>query len=95
MTLTADDVKKIAHLARLGINQQDIASYAHDLSGMLELMTQMGETNTDGVMPMAHPMDQQQRLRADEVTESDNRSNFQAIAPQVEEGLYLVPKVIE
>jgi aspartyl-tRNA(Asn)/glutamyl-tRNA(Gln) amidotransferase subunit C len=95
MTLTADDVKKIAHLARLGINQQDIASYTHDLSGMLELMTQMGETNTDGVMPMAHPMDQQQRLRADEVTESDNRSNFQAIAPQVEEGLYLVPKVIE
>jgi aspartyl-tRNA(Asn)/glutamyl-tRNA(Gln) amidotransferase subunit C len=95
MTLTADDVKKIAHLARLGINQQDIASYTHDLSGMLELMTQMGETNTDGVMPMAHPMDQQQRLRADEVTESDNRNNFQAIAPQVEEGLYLVPKVIE
>lgn len=95
MTLTADDVKKIAHLARLGINQQDIASYTHDLSGMLELMTQMGETNTDGVMPMAHPMDQQQRLRADEVTENDNRSNFQAIAPQVEEGLYLVPKVIE
>jgi aspartyl-tRNA(Asn)/glutamyl-tRNA(Gln) amidotransferase subunit C len=95
MTLTADDVKKIAHLARLGINQQDIASYTHDLSGMLELMTQMGETNTDDVLPMAHPMDQTQRLRADEVTESDNRKNFQAIAPQVEEGLYLVPKVIE
>ncbi|MEQ1545576.1 Asp-tRNA(Asn)/Glu-tRNA(Gln) amidotransferase subunit GatC [Methyloglobulus sp.] len=95
MTLTADDVKKIAHLARLGINQQDIASYTHDLSGMLELMTQMGETNTNDIMPMAHPMDQQQRLRADEVTESDNRNNFQAIAPQVEEGLYLVPKVIE
>jgi aspartyl-tRNA(Asn)/glutamyl-tRNA(Gln) amidotransferase subunit C len=95
MTLTADDVKKIAHLARLGINQQDIASYTHDLSGMLALMTQMGETNTDGVLPMAHPMDQTQRLRADEVTESDNRKNFQAIAPQVEDGLYLVPKVIE
>jgi aspartyl-tRNA(Asn)/glutamyl-tRNA(Gln) amidotransferase subunit C len=95
MTLTADDVKKIAHLARLGINQQDIASYTKDLSGMLELMTLMGETNTDGVLPMAHPMDQTQRLRADEVTESDNRNNFQAIAPQVEEGLYLVPKVIE
>ncbi len=95
MTLTADDVKKIAHLARLGIDQQDIGAYAKDLSGMLALMTQMGETDTDGVMPMAHPMDQTQRLRADEVTESDNRNNFQAIAPQVEEGLYLVPKVIE
>ena len=58
-------------------------------------MTQMGGTNTDGVMPMAHPMDQSQRLRVDEVTESDNRNNFQAIAPQVEDGLYLVPKVIE
>jgi aspartyl-tRNA(Asn)/glutamyl-tRNA(Gln) amidotransferase subunit C len=95
MTLTADDVKKIAYLARLGIDQQDIESYAQDLSGMLELMTQMGGTNTDGVLPMAHPMDQTQRLRVDEVTERDNRDNFQAIAPQVEEGLYLVPKVIE
>ncbi len=95
MTLTADDVKKIAYLARLGIDQNDIESYAQDLSGMLELMTQMGETDTDGVPPMAHPMDQVQRLRVDEVTESDNRGNFQAIAPQVEAGLYLVPKVIE
>lgn len=95
MTLTADDVKKIAHLARLGVDQQDVESYTKDLSGMLELMTQMGETNTDGVMPMAHPMDQSQRLRVDEVTEQDNRNNFQTIAPQVEEGLYLVPKVIE
>jgi aspartyl-tRNA(Asn)/glutamyl-tRNA(Gln) amidotransferase subunit C len=95
MTLTADDVKKIAHLARLGINQQDMASYTQDLSGMLALMTLMGETDTDDVLPMAHPMDQTQRLRADEVTESDNRKNFQTIAPQVEDGLYLVPKVIE
>lgn len=95
MTLTADHVKKIAYLARLGIDQQDVESYTKDLSGMLELMTQMGETNTDGVLPMAHPMDQSQRLRVDEVTEQDNRNNFQDIAPQVEEGLYLVPKVIE
>lgn len=95
MTLTAEDVKKIAYLARLGIDQQDVESYAHDLSGMLELMTQMGQTNTDVVMPMAHPMDQVQRLRLDEVTETNNRDNFQAIAPQIEDGLYLVPKVIE
>ena len=95
MSLTADDVNKIAHLARLGIDNQDIESYAKDLSGMLDLMTQMSELNTDNVEAMAHPMDQAQRLRADVVTEPDNREKFQAIAPQVEAGLYLVPKVIE
>ena len=95
MSLTADEINKIAYLARLGIDKQDIASYANDLSGMLELMTRMGELNTDNVEPMAHPMDQAQRLRADVVTEPNNREKFQAIAPQVEAGLYLVPKVIE
>lgn len=95
MTLTADDVRKIAHLARLGIQQDDVESYAQDLSGILALMQQMGETNTDNVAPMAHPLDQSQRLRADNVTEVNNRDNFQAIAPQTEAGLYLVPKVIE
>lgn len=95
MVLTADDVKKIAYLARLGIDQQDIDSYARDLSNMLDLMKQMGETDTDDVLPMAHPMDQIQRLRVDEVAETNNRDNFQKIAPLVEDGLYLVPKVIE
>ena len=95
MSLTADDVNKIAHLARLGIDNQDIESYAKDLSGMLDLMTQMSELNTDNVEPMAHPMDQAQRLRADVVTEPNNREKFQAISPQVEAGLFLVPKVIE
>ena len=95
MALMAEDVKKIALLARLGIDQHDIESYAKDLSGMLSLMQQMGDTNTDNVLPMAHPMDQQQRLRPDIITEGDLRVRFQAIAPQVEDGLYLVPKVIE
>ncbi|WP_020159177.1 MULTISPECIES: Asp-tRNA(Asn)/Glu-tRNA(Gln) amidotransferase subunit GatC [Methylobacter] len=95
MSLTTDDVKKIAHLARLGIDESDIESYARDLSGMLDLMAQMSELNTDNVIPMAHPMDQVQRLRPDIVTEQDNREQFQSIAPQVEAGLYLVPKVIE
>jgi len=95
MSLTADDVNKIAHLARLGIDNQDIESYAKDLSGMLDLMTQMSELNTDKVEPMAHPMDQAQRLRADVVTEPDNRVKFQAIAPQVEAALSRAPKVIE
>jgi len=95
MSLTADDVNKIAHLARLGIDNQDVESYAKDLSGILDLMAQMSELNTDNVEPMAHPMDQSQRLRADVVAEPNNREKFQAIAPQVEAGLYLVPKVIE
>lgn len=95
MSLTANDVKKIAHLARLGIAEQDVEHYAKDLSGVLELMTQMGQLNTDGVTPMAHPLDQMQRLREDIVTEIDRRDHFQTIAPQTEAGLYLVPKVID
>ncbi|KJV07301.1 Asp-tRNA(Asn)/Glu-tRNA(Gln) amidotransferase subunit GatC [Methylocucumis oryzae] len=93
--LTATDVKKIAYLARLGIDEQDLTAYAHDLSNMLDLMTRMNELTTDGVTAMAHPLDQTQRLRADQITESDQRSHYQTIAPLVEDGLYLVPKVIE
>lgn len=95
MSLTADEVKKIAYLARLGINDKDIDAYAIDLTNMLNLMVQMGEFNTAHVVPMAHPLEQTQRLRADVVTEQDQHVFFQSIAPQVEAGLYLVPKVIE
>ena len=95
MSLTTEEVKKIAYLARLGIVEKDVETYAKDLSSILDLMTQMSETNTDSVKPMAHPMDQTQRLRADSVTETNQREHFQAIAPQVESGLYLVPKVID
>ncbi|GAB6141663.1 Asp-tRNA(Asn)/Glu-tRNA(Gln) amidotransferase subunit GatC [Methylosoma difficile] len=95
MSLTAEDVNKIAHLARLGIDEGDVLAYAEDLSGLLALMAQMGEVDTDGVQPMAHPLDQSQRLRADVVSENNQRDHFQTIAPQVADGLYLVPKVIE
>ncbi len=95
MSLTANDVTQIAHLARLGIDKQDIDSYTKDLSGILDLMTQMSELNTDNVDPMAHPMDQVQRLRVDTISEQNNREKFMSIAPQAEAGLYLVPKVIE
>jgi aspartyl-tRNA(Asn)/glutamyl-tRNA(Gln) amidotransferase subunit C len=95
MSLTTDEVKKIAHLARVGIDQQDISSYAQDLSSVLNLMTAMNDVNTEKVVPMAHPLDQVQRLRPDRVSEPNLREKFQAIAPQVEAGLYLVPKVIE
>lgn len=95
MSLTTEDVNKIAHLARLGIDTQDVEAYARDLSGILDLVAQMSELNTDDVAPMAHPMEQGQRLRPDRVSETNLREKFQAIAPQVEAGLYLVPKVIE
>ncbi|QWF71462.1 Asp-tRNA(Asn)/Glu-tRNA(Gln) amidotransferase subunit GatC [Methylomonas paludis] len=95
MSLTADDVKKIAHLARLGIAADDIAQYADDLTGILNLMTQMGQLPTAGVLPMSHPLDQTQRLRDDVVSETDQHRHFQSIAPQTEAGLYLVPKVID
>jgi len=95
MSLTADDVNKIAYLARLGVDAQDTESYAQNLSGILDLVAQMGTIDTDNVIPMAHPLDQAQRLRPDLVSESNQREAFQAIAPQIEADLYLVPKVIE
>lgn len=95
MSLNADGVRKIAHLARLGILDKDIPAYAESLSRILDLVAQMDAVDTRGVEPMAHPLDASQRLRADEVTETDQRDRFQKIAPQVDAGLYLVPKVIE
>lgn len=95
MSLKAEDVRKIAHLARLAIDEKDIEDYARDLSGILDLVEQMNAVDTSGVTPMAHPLDMAQRLRPDEVSEDDRRTVFQSQAPQVEAGLYLVPKVIE
>ncbi len=95
MALTAEEVNKIAYLARLGIDEKDVDSYAKELSGILNLVEQMSSVNTEQVSPMAHPMDQVQRLRADEVTEANQRTLFQEQAPEVEAGLYLVPKVID
>jgi aspartyl-tRNA(Asn)/glutamyl-tRNA(Gln) amidotransferase subunit C len=95
MSLETDDVKRIAHLARLAIDEQDISGYARNLSSILDLVEQMSSVDTDDVTPMAHPMDAYQRLRPDEVTETNQREHFQQNAPQAESGLYLVPKVIE
>ena len=95
MSLDAEQVKKIAHLARIEINEADIPGYADTLSNILDLVDQMAAVNTDDVEPMAHPMDASQRLRADVVTETNNREQFQAVAPKTEDGLYLVPQVIE
>ena len=95
MSLDAADIKKIAHLARLAITEHDIPEYARNLTNILSFVEQMSAVDTTGVSPMAHPLDAAQRLRPDIVTETDQRESFQAIAPQVEAGLYLVPKVIE
>ena len=95
MSLEKDDVEKIAHLARLGISDADVPDYARNLSDILTLVEQMSAVDTRGVTPMAHPLDAQQRLRADEVTETNQREQLQANAPQVEAGLFLVPQVIE
>lgn len=95
MSLTTEDVHKIAWLARLAIDPAKAESYARDLSGILEFVEQMSTVDTEAVTPMAHPLDQVQRLRPDEVVETDQRDRFQAQAPLVEAGLYLVPKVIE
>ena len=95
MSLERSDVEKIAHLARLEIYEDDIPEYAQNLSKILDLVAEMNEADTDGVAPMAHPLDAVQRLRADVVTETNQRDHFQQNAPQVEQGLFLVPKVIE
>lgn len=95
MVLDASAVEKIAHLARLGINADDIPGYARNLTDILAFVEQLNSVDTTGVEPLAHPLDATQRLRADEVTETNNREHFQQIAPETESGLYLVPQVIE
>ena len=95
MSLDRSDVEKIAHLARLEVADADVPEVARNLSNILDLVAQMDAVNTDDVTPMAHPLDAVQRLREDEVTETNQREQFQKIAPATENGLYLVPKVIE
>ena len=95
MSLTPDDVAKIAHLARLAVEPQAIAGLQRELSSILDLVAQMDAVDTAGIEPMAHPLDVTQRLRDDEVTETDRRQHYQSTAPAVDNGLYLVPKVIE
>jgi len=95
MALTLADVTKIAHLARLAVDEKSAPKYVHDLSNILGLVEQMSQVDTTNIEPIAHPYEASQRLRVDAVTEPDQRELFQSIAPQVEAGLYLVPQVIE
>jgi len=96
MTLTRRDVENIAHLARLAISEAELPVYVASLSSILAFVEQLGGAATADVAPMAHPLEGQvQRLREDCVTESDRHDAYQANAPAVEAGLYLVPKVLE
>ncbi len=95
MAIEIDEVKKIAKLACLNVDQADVQAYATNLSNILDLVAQMDAIDTTGVTPMSHPFDVVQRLREDVVTDFDRREDFQAIAPKTEDGLYLVPKVLE
>jgi len=95
MTIGPDDINQIAHLARLKIDEKDIPKLSADLGNILSLVDQLQAVNTDDIIPMAHPMDAVQILRKDVVTETDNREKYQKVAPNTEDGLYLVPKVIE
>lgn len=95
MSLTADQIRQVAHLARLELKAEQTEHYARQLSNIMAMVGQLSQADTRDVPPMAHPLDMHQRLRPDAVTAPDQREQFQAIAPAVENGLYLVPKVIE
>ena len=95
MSLSTQDVEKVARLARLAMTSAEIETARTQLNGIFDLIAEMQAVDTRNVEPMSHSQDLTKRLREDNVTEANQREAFQAIAPQVEQGLYLVPKVIE
>lgn len=95
MSLNHDDIRRLAHLARIAVTDREVAEISIKLNSVLAMIGEMRAVDTTGVAPMAHGIDVVQRLREDRVTETNHRELFQPIAPQVEDGLYLVPKVIE
>ena len=95
MSLDKDQVQHIAVLARLRLDEDEFAETVEKLSRIVDFVDQLSQAATDDVVPMAHPINESQRLRVDQVTEADDRDHFQQNAPSVDNGLYLVPKVIE
>lgn len=95
MSLGKAEVEKIARLAAIAVDEQAVDEVAGKLSNILDLFSQMAAVNTDRVEPMAHPLDQVQRLRPDLVEVTDQREKLQKVAPAIDGGLYLVPQVIE
>ena len=88
-------VLNVAELSQLQVDDADLESYAEGMTQVLDLVEQMQALDTDGVAPMSNPLDAQQQLRADQVTEIDQRELFQTLAPDTENGFYLVPRVVE
>jgi len=95
MALSLDDIQRIAHLARIEITPVEAAEVGRKLDGIFELIGRMRAVDTTGIVPMAHAQDVILPLREDRVTETDHRGIYQSVAPEVRDGLYLVPKVIE
>jgi aspartyl-tRNA(Asn)/glutamyl-tRNA(Gln) amidotransferase subunit C len=96
MSFSDSDIKKVAHLAKLSIPENEMGDYADNISKILQLVDHINDVNTKGVKPMSHPMENlTQRLREDKVSEDIDRDTFQKGAPSTESGLYLVPKVID
>ena len=95
MSLSKEQVEYIATLARLQLQDDEIADVVEKLSSIVDFVDQLQAASTDDVVPMAHPLNMSQRLRADKITESDLRDQAQKNAPSVEDGYYLVPRVIE
>ncbi|HEX6267718.1 MAG TPA: Asp-tRNA(Asn)/Glu-tRNA(Gln) amidotransferase subunit GatC [Burkholderiales bacterium] len=95
MSLSDDQIRRLARLARIAIGPEESAEVARRLNRVLTLVDQMRAVDTVGIEPMSHALDLVQRLRPDEVSETDRRQDYQSVAPAVEDGLYLVPKVIE
>ena len=93
--LSPEEVRRIARLARIEVADVEVERLRGELNGILALVEKMQAVDTRRIEPMAHPQDARQRLREDRVTERDQREAFQSVAPAVEDGLYLVPKVIE
>lgn len=95
MSIDSDTVKNVAHLARLTIAEENLQRYAEDMSNTLDLANQLQQIDTDGIAPLANPLDRSQRLREDSVQEANQRDKLQQNAPKKEAGLFLVPKVVE
>jgi aspartyl-tRNA(Asn)/glutamyl-tRNA(Gln) amidotransferase subunit C len=95
MSLSLADVEKVARLARLAMSDEELKAAQSQLNNIFGLIAEMQAVDTQGITPMSHAQDVAQRLREDKVTEPNQREAFQAVAPQVEQGLYLVPQVIE
>jgi len=95
MALTLEDVTRVAHLARVAIDEAEARAVLSQINDVFKLIAEMQAVDTRGVEPMSHALDVVQRLREDSITEADQHTLFQSVAPQVEGDLYLVPKVIE